>query len=152
MLSRKKNVLLSMCFLKKDFKDQCQMLSLKSIWSYTGTIHKRNFVRISHQHTVMLSANWHESCSVRSVTTTKKTLTASVLQSSVENRHPFAFAFVSQSRQLNLTLQFYFSFPFHTVPVWILGTIEFDTFLQIWPSSLLQYHRFLMLMLQHCVV
>lgn len=30
-----------MCFFKEDFKDQCQMLSLKSIWSYTGTIHKR---------------------------------------------------------------------------------------------------------------
>lgn len=63
LLSEKKKSAIEYVFFKNDFKDQCQMLSL---------IQKRNFVRISHQHTVMLSANWHESCSVRIATTTKK--------------------------------------------------------------------------------
>lgn len=123
-----------------------------NLYEVTQAQFTKGFCQNITSRTVMLSANWPESCSVRSVATTKKTFTASVLQSSVENRHLFAFALVSQSRQLNLTLHFYFPFPFHTFPVWILGTIDFDTFLQIWPSSLLRYHSFFMLMLQHCVV
>lgn len=105
-------------------------------------IHKRKPIRISHQRAVMLSPNWLESFSARRVTCTKKNIYCQ--HASVHNREQTSVCFCFWT-SLFCLVRCICCLDFYT-----LSTIEFDTFLQTWLSSLLSYRRCLMLMLQQC--